>query len=118
MATRKPVKQYVTLKNGLIAFIVICAMILVFTGVGISEWKKKNKEFNRVENDLKRLDQQYKEKVLKDSLKVDSLEKVISINNQKRDKEIIKIVHEKEIRIKEINNPAFTNSDIRRGFSN
>jgi hypothetical protein len=114
MPLKKPVKQYITLNNGVIAFVVLCAMLLVFIGVGISEWKKKNKEFNRVDSELKKLDSQYKEKVVKDSLKVDSLEKVITLNSQKREKEIVKIYHEKEIRVKEINNPAITNTELRK----
>ncbi len=118
MPPRKPIKQYITLKNGVIAFAVVCALILVFVGVGIREFKQKENSLKKLDKEFQRVETELKKKAIKDSLKVDSLERIISINSQKREKEIIKIVHEKEVRIKEINKPDFSNNDIRRGFSN
>lgn len=120
MATKVPAwaKGYVTLKSGVIAFIGICVLILILTGVGISEWKKKNKEFNRMETDLKKVQEEKKELEVRYNLKIDSIESVIASKSEKNKETIIKIVHEKETRIKEINSPAFSNNDIRGAFAN
>lgn len=116
MATKVPAwaKGYVTLKNGVIAFIVICVLILVLTGVGISEWKKKNKELERVGVDLKKAQEEKEQLEVRFNSKIDSIENVIASKSEKNKETIIKVVHEKEIRVKEINSPAITNSELRK----
>ncbi len=117
MPPRKDLKKYVTVKNGLIAFVVVGVLILVLTGVGISEWKKKNREFNRVEKELKRVDEQFKQKVFQDSLKIDSLEKKIELKRERGRETIIKVIHERDKNIERITSRDFSNGDIRKLFS-
>lgn len=119
MATKVPAwaKGYITLKNGLFAFIVICAVIIILTGVGIQEWKKKNKEFQSLEKYYKERDEFFIKKILADSLTLDSTIKANAAKSQIREKEVVKIYHEKEIRVKEITNPDLTNKRIRDLFA-
>lgn len=111
------IKKHSNPKTLIIAVVVLGLLFIVFASVGISEWKKKNKEFNRVAKELKRVDEQFKQKIFQDSLKIDSLEKRIELKREKNKETIIKVYHERETRIKEITAPTFSNNDIRKGFS-
>ncbi len=118
MPPRKDLKKYVTVKNGLIAFVVVGVLILVLTGVGISEWKKKNRDYNLMAEELKRVDEQFKQKVFQDSLKIDSLEKKIELKRAPNRETIIKIVHERDKNIERITSREFSNDNIRNSFAN
>ncbi len=118
MPPRKDLKKYVTVKNGLIAFVVVGVLILILTGVGISEWKKKNREFNLMAEELKRVDEQFKQKVFQDSLKIDSLETKIELKREKSRETIIKVIHERDKNIERITSREFSNDNIRNSFAN
>ncbi len=118
MPPRKPVKQYITLKNGVLAFVVICAIILVAVKVGIGEWKKGNKAHDDRDKELLKKYEVLEKKSLRDSVTLDSVLKWAKDKSEKREKEVVKIYHEKEIRVKEINNPAITNSELRKLLAN
>jgi hypothetical protein len=121
MATSKvkqAAKKYITFKNGVIAFLIICVLILLTTGWSIRNTKELVSPLEKQQKEWEKDTKQQKEINRINALKMDSIADALEKNNQQRAKQIIIIQQKKDDRVKEITKPDFSNDDIRRGFAN